>query len=91
LKIIRKEEKRMREFLKDLRKNTNEKLIEKLNYNQQWYNKYFDLMYKYDVRDAGTRYSLDLYLTNMNKIKKVFEERNITIEFVNGWEVVEEK
>lgn len=78
----------MREFLKDLRKNTNEELIKKLNYNQQWYNKYFDLMYKYDVRDSSTRYSLDVYLTNMNKIKKVFKERNIKIEFINGWEII---
>ena len=41
----------MRELLKKLRKNKNEELIEKLNYNQIKYNKYFDLIYKYIVEN----------------------------------------
>ena len=78
----------MRELLKKLRKNKNEELIEKLNYNQIKYNKYFDLMYKYGCKDESTRYNLNLYLSNMNKIKQVFEERNTRIEFINGWEII---
>lgn len=78
----------MRELLKNLRKYDNEKLIDKLNYNQKWYNKYFDLIYKYDVRDRGTRYTFDVHDSNLGKIKQVFRERNITIEFINGWKII---
>jgi predicted nuclease with TOPRIM domain len=88
MKRIKKEVRDMREFLKDLRKNTNEELIEKLNYSQKNYNNFFDLRYKYNINEDRVNYNLDVYLTNMNKIKKVFKERNIKIEFINGWEIV---
>lgn len=78
----------MREFLKILRKEENGRLIQKLNYNQVKYNNAFDLMYKYNCKDESTRYNLNLYLSNMNKIKQVLEERNIKIQFLNGWEII---
>ncbi len=78
----------MREFLKELRKLENEKLIERLNYNQKKYNKYFDLMYKYNCKDESTRHTLDVTKDNMDKIKKVFNERNIKIAFINGWKLI---
>ena len=40
----------MKEYLKNLRNENNEVLIEKLNYNQQMYNKWFDI-YKYNRYD----------------------------------------
>lgn len=77
----------MKEYLKNLRKEDNEILIDKLNYNQQKYNKWFDI-YRYDRYDRDVNYRMDTYLNNMNKIKQVFEERNIKIDFLNGWEII---
>lgn len=77
----------MREYLKELRKMESEKLIERLNYNQREYNKRFDI-YRIDRRDSINNYFLDLFKTNMDKIKKVFKERNIEIDFINGWEMI---
>lgn len=79
----------MKEYLKNLRNENNEALIEKLNYNQQRYNKWFDI-YKYIRYDRGIKYTIDTYLNNMNKIKQVLKERNIEIAFLNGWEIVKE-
>lgn len=78
----------MKEFLKKLRNEDNQRLIDKLNYNQQKYNKWFDI-YKFNRNDASTNYIIDTCLSNMNKIKKVFQERKVNIEFRNGWEVIE--
>lgn len=77
----------MKEFLKKLRNEDNQSLIDKLNYNQQKYNKWFDI-YKFDRSDVSTNYIMDTCLNNMNKIKKVFKERKVNIEFRNGWEVI---
>ena len=79
----------MKEYLKNLRNENNEVLIEKLNYNQQKYNKWFDI-YKYNRYDRIINYNIDTYLNNMNKIKQVFKERNTEIAFSNGWEIVKE-
>ena len=80
----------MKEYLKNLRKENNEVLIDKLNYNQQMYNKWYDI-YKYDRCDRSVNYYMEKYLNNMNKIKKVFKERNVEIDFLNGWEIVKEE
>lgn len=77
----------MKEYLKKLRNENNDILIDKLNYNQQKYNKWFDI-YKFNRNDASTNYIIDTCLSNMNKIKKVFQERKVNIEFRNGWEVI---
>lgn len=79
----------MKEYLKNLRKESNKILINKLNYNQQMYNKWFDI-YKYNRYDKCIKYTIDTYLSNMNKIKQVLQERNINIAFLNGWEIVKE-
>lgn len=78
----------MKEYLKNLRNENNEVLIDKLNYNQQKYNKWFDI-YKYNRNDKSTNYIMNTCLNNMNKIKKVFQERKINIEFRNGWEIIQ--
>lgn len=80
----------MKEYLKNLRNENNEVLIEKLNYNQQKYNKWYDV-YKYNRYDRSTNYYMEIYLSNMNKIKQVFKERNIEIAFSNGWEIIKEE
>ena len=80
----------MKEYLKNLRKESNTILIDKLNYNQQMYNKWFDV-YKYDRYDRSTNYYMEIYLSNMNKIKQVFKERKININFRNGWEIIKEE
>ena len=77
----------MKEFLKDLRKEGNENLINKLNYNQQKYNKWFNI-YKFNRNDRGVNHNINTYLNNINKIKKVFKERKVDIEFKNGWEII---
>lgn len=79
----------MKEYLKNLRKESNIALIDKLNYNQQRYNKWFDI-YKYNRYDRIINYNIDTYLSNMNKIKQVFKERNMKIAFSNGWEIVKD-
>lgn len=80
----------MKEYLKNLRNENNEALIEKLNYNQQRYNKWFDI-YKYNRYDRSIKYTIDTYLNNMNKIKQVLQERKINIDFINGWEIIKEE
>ena len=80
----------MKEYLKNLRNENNEVLIDKLNYNQQNYNKWFDI-YKYNRYDRSINYNIDTYLNNMNKIKQVFKERKINIDFRNGWEIIKEE
>lgn len=80
----------MKEYLKNLRNENNEVLIEKLNYNQQKYNKWYDV-YKYNRYDRSTNYNMEIYLSNMNKIKQVFKERKINIDFRNGWEIIKEE
>lgn len=80
----------MKEYLKNLRNENNEVLIDKLNYNQQKYNKWYDV-YKYDRYDRSTNYYMEIYLSNMNKIKQVFKERKINIDFRNGWEIIKEE
>lgn len=76
----------MKEYLKNLRNENNEVLIEKLNYNQQKYNKWFDI-YKYNRNDKCINYNMETFQNNMNKIKQVFKERKINIDFRNGWEI----
>lgn len=78
----------MKKYLKELRKEKNEKLIKMLNENQEWYNKWFDI-YKCIKNDKMTNQRLEIYSNNINKIKKVFKERNTDIEFINGWEIKE--
>lgn len=80
----------MKEYLKNLRNENNEILIEKLNYNQQKYNKWFDI-YKYNRNDKCINYNMETFQNNMNKIKQVFKERNIEIAFSNGWEIIKEE
>lgn len=80
----------MKEYLKNLRNKNNEILIDKLNYNQQMYNKWYDV-YKYDRCDRSVNYYMEKYLNNMNKIKQVFKERKINIDFRNGWEIIKEE
>lgn len=77
----------MKEFLKDLRNEDNKSLINKLNYNQQKYNKWYDI-YKFDRHDEYTNRTMENCLNNMNKIKQVFKERKININFRNGWEII---
>ena len=77
----------IKEYLKNLRNENNEVLIEKLNYNQQKYNKWFDI-YKYNRNDKCINYNMETFLNNMNKIKQVFKERKINIDFRNGWEII---
>lgn len=79
----------IKEYLKNLRNENNEILIDKLNYNQQKYNKWYDV-YKYDRYDRCINYHMEIYLSNMNKIKQVFKERKINIDFRNGWEIIKE-
>lgn len=79
----------IKEYLKNLRNENNEILIDKLNYNQQKYNKWYDI-YKYNRSDRSVNYYMEKYLNNMNKIKQVLKERNIEIAFLNGWEIVKE-
>ena len=79
----------MKEYLKNLRNENNEVLIEKLNYNQQKYNKWFDI-YKYNRNDKCINYNMETFQNNMNKIKQVFKERKINIDFRNGWEIIKE-
>ena len=79
----------MKEYLKNLRKESNSTLIDKINYNQQMYNKWFDI-YKYNRCDKDINYRMNKYLDNINKIKQVFKERNTEIAFLNGWEIVKE-
>lgn len=76
----------IKEYLKNLRNENNEILIDKLNYNQQKYNKWYDI-YKYNRSDRSVNYYMEKYLNNMNKIKQVFKERKINIDFRNGWEI----
>lgn len=78
----------MRELLKNLRTYDNEKLLEKLNYNQIWYEQYYNLIHKYGVKDGSTKYFYEIHYSNIQKIKKVLKERNITIEFINGWKII---
>ena len=80
----------MKEYLKNLRNENNEVLIEKLNYNQQKYNKWFDI-YKYNRNDKCINYNMETFQNNMNKIKQVFKERKINIDFRNGWEIIKEE
>ena len=80
----------MKEYLKNLRNENNEVLIDKLNYNQQKYNKWFDI-YKYNRNDRCINYNMETFLNNMNKIKQVFKERKINIDFINGWEIIKEE
>lgn len=77
----------MKEFLKNLRNEGNQSLIDKLNYNQQKYNKWYDI-YKFNRHDTYTNRVMNNCLNNMNKIKQVFKERKINIDFINGWEVI---
>ena len=77
----------MKEYLKNLRNENNEVLIEKLNYNQQKYNKWYDI-YKYNRNDKCINYNMETFQNNMNKIKQVFKERKINIDFRNGWEII---
>ena len=81
---------KMKEYLKNLRNENNEVLIEKLNYNQQKYNKWYDI-YKYNRNDRCINYNMETFLNNMNKIKQVFKERKINIDFRNGWEIIKEE
>lgn len=78
----------MKEFLKNLRNEDNQSLIKKLNYNQQKYNKWFDI-YKFDRYDAYVNRMMENCLNNINKIKQVFKERKTVIIFRNGWEIIE--
>ena len=78
---------KMKEYLKNLRNENNEILIDKLNYNQQKYNKWFDI-YKYNRNDKCINYNMETFQNNMNKIKQVFKERKINIDFRNGWEII---
>lgn len=80
----------MKEYLKNLRNENNEVLIDKLNYNQQKYNKWFDI-YKYNRNDKCINYNMETFQNNMNKIKQVFKERKINIDFRNGWEIIKEE
>lgn len=80
----------MKEYLKNLRNENNEILIDKLNYNQQKYNKWFDI-YKYNRNDKCINYNMETFQNNMNKIKQVFKERKINIDFRNGWEIIKEE
>ena len=82
--------KEIKEYLKNLRNENNEVLIEKLNYNQQKYNKWFDI-YKYNRNDRCINYNMETFQNNMNKIKQVFKERKINIDFRNGWEIIKEE
>ena len=79
----------MKEYLKNLRNENNEILIDKLNYNQQKYNKWYDV-YKYNRNDRCINYNMETFLNNMNKIKQVLKERNVKIAFLNGWEIEKE-
>ena len=78
---------KMKESLKNSRNENNEVLIEKLNYNQQKSNKWFDI-YKYNRNDKCINYNMETFQNNMNKIKQVFKERKINIDFRNGWEII---
>ena len=80
----------MKEYLKNLRNENNEVLIDKLNYNQQKYNKWFDI-YKYNRNDRCINYNMETFQNNMNKIKRVFKERKIKSDFRNGWEIIKEE
>lgn len=77
----------MKEFLKNLRNEDNQSLIDKLNYNQQNYNKWYDI-YKFNRHDIYTNHIMNNCLNNMNKIKQVFKERKINIDFRNGWKII---
>lgn len=77
----------MKELLKDLRNKDNKSLIDKLNYNQEKYNKWFDI-YRFDRCDRSVNYNMNTYLNNMNKIKQVLKERKINIDFINGWKII---
>lgn len=74
-------------FLKDLRKMTNEKILESLNDAQQRYNRRFEI-WEY-TKDATDSYFMNVYLRTINNCKKVLAERNLKVEFINGWEVIE--
>ena len=56
----------MKEFLKDLRNENNKSLINKLNYNQQKYNKWFNI-YKFDRYDVYTNRMMENCLNNIKQ------------------------
>ena len=72
-------------FLKDLRKMSDEKILKELNDAQQRYNKSFEI-WEY-TRSANDSYFMNVYLRTMNNCKKVLAERNLKVEFINGWEM----
>lgn len=74
-------------YLKDLRKMSNEKILKSLNDAQQGYNRRFEI-WEY-TKSATDSYFMDVYLRTINNSKKVLAERNLKVEFINGWEVVE--
>ena len=45
-------------------------------------------IYKFDKNDAYTNRVMNNCLNNINKIKQVFKERKVNIEFKNGWEII---
>ena len=73
-------------YLKDLRKMNDEEILKRLNNAQQSYNKRFEI---WEItRSTNDKYFMDVYLRTMNNCKKVLSERNLKVEFINGWEVV---
>lgn len=67
--------------INELRGLTDIELINKLEKEQQEYNKWYEVDYDY---------KMDLKIRNMKKIKKVLEERKVKFEFdsLNGWQII---
>ena len=73
-------------FLKDLEKLDNEKVLDLLNDAQKRYNKWFEIWRI--TKDRADDYFMEYNLRTMNNCKKIFERRNIKVEFKNGWEMI---
>lgn len=73
-------------YLKDLRKMDTDKILKELNDAQTRYNRRFEI-WKY-TKDTTDNYFMNVYLRTINNSKKVLAERNLKVEFINGWEVI---
>lgn len=75
-------------YLKDLRKMSDETIVELLNDSQKWYNKWFDI-WKY-TKSVSESKRLDRYEKTISNCKRVLLERNLKVEFTyKGWEVIQ--
>ena len=73
-------------FIKYLKDKTNEELLKILNDAQRKYNQRCELYFI--TKDRTDDYFMNCHLRTMNNCKKVLARRNIKVDFINGWEIV---